>query len=219
MTRQSRLETDPLIVTKAPLLAEAMPFVAHSQIRNRGTLGGSLAHADPAAELPVITLALGARFHIRSAQNDRWARAEDFFLGMFTTDLKPEEILIEIEIPPAPARMGWSFMEVARRKGDYAQMGVAAVVSIDEQGICRSARLVYLNGGDRPVEAKEAARQLVGEPVDDKVIESSAAIAADREIDPWGNIHASPAYQRHLARVLTRRALQQAFERAAQPSR
>jgi carbon-monoxide dehydrogenase medium subunit len=212
MTRQRKLESDPLIAQWAPILAEAMPFVAHPQIRNRGTLGGSLAHADPAAELPVIMVALGARFHIASEGGDHWMSAERFFLGMFATNLKPEEMLVEIEIPAMPPRTGWSFLEVARRKGDYAMLGVAALVRLDERGICEDARLVYLNAGDRPVEAKGASRLLVGTKVEETAIEA-AAEAVGGEIEPWGNVHASAEYQLHLARVLTRRALKQAYDR------
>jgi carbon-monoxide dehydrogenase medium subunit len=214
MVRQRRLERDSLIAQNAPLLAEAMPFVAHPQIRNRGTLGGSLAHADPAAELPAVALALGARFRAQSAAGERWIPAEDFFLGPFTTALAPEELLVEIELPPLPLRSGWAFLEVARRQGDYAMMGVAAVLSLDERGLCQSARLVYLNAGEGPLEARQAARSLLGEPVGDAAAESAAHIAAEQEIDPWGNVHATPAYQRHLARVLTRRALLRARDRA-----
>ena len=210
MARQRRLETDPLIGEAAPVLAEAMFYVAHPQIRNRGTLGGSLAHADPAAELPVITVALGARFRLRSSRAERWVRAEDFFQGLFTTSLQPEEVLVEVELPPVPPRTGWSFLEIAPRQGDYAMLGVAAMVTLDEQGVCRNARLVFLNAGDSPVDAREAARLLLGETPGEAVIEAAAAMAANREIDPWGNVHASPDYQRHLAQVLTRRALQQA---------
>jgi aerobic carbon-monoxide dehydrogenase medium subunit len=214
MTRQRKLETDPLIASLAPLVSEAMPYVAHPQIRNRGTFGGSLAHADPAAELPVIALALGARILARSTRGERWIPAEDFFLGMFATDLAPDEILTEVELPAMPKGAGFSFLEVARRQGDYAMLGLAAVISLDEQGACGFARLVFLNAGDGPVEAREATRHLLGNSISDEGIEA-AAVLVDREIDPWGNVHASPDYQRHLARVLTRRALEKARERAA----
>src|SRR5512133_1158114 len=120
MTRERRLEFDPLVAQLTPLLAEAMPNVAHPQIRNRGTLGGSLANADPAAELPVIMLALGARLKARSADLERWVDAQNFFSGMFTTDLAPNEMLVEIELPAAPVHTGWAFLEVAPRAGDYA---------------------------------------------------------------------------------------------------
>ena len=215
MIRERQLEFDPLIPKWSPLLEEAMPHVAHPQVRNRGTLGGSLANADPAAELPVIMLALGARLKARSASDERWIDAQDFFSGMFTTDLAPDEILVEIEVPANPPRTGWSFMEVAPRAGDYALMGVAAQVTLDENGVCRQARLVYLNAGDGPVDAKDAAAILKGQIPGDDVMESAADSASQKEINPFGNIHASPDFQRHLARVLTRKALQQAVQRAS----
>lgn len=216
MTRERRLELDPLVPNRAPLLAEAMPHVAHPQIRNRGTLGGSLANADPAAELPVIMLALGARFKARNASGERWIEGPQFFSGMFTTDLAPDEILVEIEVPSMPARTGWSFIEVAPRAGDYALMGVAVLATLDGRGVCKRARLVYLNAGDGPVDAKESARLLEGSVPDEAAIEAAAESASRNEIAPFGNIHASPEYQRHLARVLTRRALALALKRAVE---
>jgi carbon-monoxide dehydrogenase medium subunit len=216
MTRERRLEFDPLIARRSPLLAEAMPHVAHPQIRNRGTLGGSLANADPAAELPVIMLALGARLKARSAAGERWVAAPDFFSGMFTTDLAPDEMLVEIELPLIPKRTGWSFMEFAPRAGDYALMGVAVLLSLNERGICKRARVVYLNAGDGPIDAVNTARLLEGETLHVEIIETAAALASEKEINPYGNVHASIEYQRHLARVLTRRALEQALKRAVE---
>ncbi|OGO39813.1 MAG: hypothetical protein A2Z03_03235 [Chloroflexi bacterium RBG_16_56_8] len=214
MTRERRLEFDPMVAKWSPLLAEAIPFVAHPQIRNRGTVGGSLAHADPAAELPVIMLALGARYKARRASDERWIAASNFFSGMFSTGLAADEILVEIELPPMPPRTGWSFMEIAPRPGDYALMGVAVLIALDDRAACRQARLVYLNAGDGPLEAKEAARLLEGEMPKEAVIEAAAAFAAEKEINPFGNVHASPDFQRHLARVLTGRAIRRAVQRA-----
>ncbi len=214
MTRQRRLERDPLVKQHAPLLHETMPFVAHPQIRNRGTLGGSLAHADPAAELPVIALALGARIKAASTRGERWITADDFFRGLFTTDLAADEMVTEVALPALPPGAGTAFVEFARRRGDYALMGVAAVVTLDEKGVCRQARLVYLNAGEGPVNARLAAGLLHGETPSAQVIQAAAAMAADTEISPMGNVHASPEYQRHLARVLSKRALTQAFARA-----
>jgi CO/xanthine dehydrogenase FAD-binding subunit len=214
MTRERTLELEPLISKRYPLLEEAMPHVAHPQIRNRGTLGGSLANADPAAELPVIMLALGARLKVRGADSGRWVEASSFFSGMFTTDIASGEMLVEIELPAQPSRTGWSFLEVAPRAGDYALMGVAALVTLDENRKCKQARLIYLNAGDGPVDAKEAAQLLEGETFKDELIESAAALASEKEINPFGNLHASPEFQRHLANVLTKRALKTAFQRA-----
>lgn len=214
MTRERQLEFAPIIPKLVPLLAEAVPHIAHPQIRNRGTLGGSLANADPAAELPVIMLALDARMKVRSTSAERWVDAPNFFSGIFTTDLAADEMLVEIELPYTQARTGWSFMEVAPRAGDYALMGVAALVTLEESGACKQAKLVYLNAGDGPVDAKEAAKLLEGERLEDKLIESAAALASEKEINPFGNIHTSPEFQRHLANVLTRNALKQAMKRA-----
>ncbi len=214
MTRQCRVERDPLVAQLVPLLHDTLPYIAHPQIRNRGTIGGSLVHADPAAELPVVAVALNARFRVQSASGERWLSADQFFLAMFTTAVMPDELLVEIAFPVLPSNTGWSFMEFARRHGDYALMGVAAWVTLDERGACREARLVYLNAGNGPVDAKQAALQLHGQVRSAEAIEAAAATAADKEISPTGNIHCTPEYQRHLARVLTRRALKQAFERA-----
>jgi len=214
MTRQRRLEREPLVAARAPLLHEAMPWVAHPQIRNRGTLGGSLAHADPAAGLPVVALALQARLRAQSAGGERWIDAADFFVGLFTTALAPDEMLVEIVLPPLPARTGTAFVEFARRRGDYALMGVAAVVTLDDAGRIRQVRLVYLNAGEGPLLAAQAAGQLVGQQPAAQRMAEAARLAAETEIAPSGNVHATVAYQRHLAAVLTRRALQRAVERA-----
>jgi carbon-monoxide dehydrogenase medium subunit len=214
MTRQRKLERDPLVPRLAPLLAEAVPNIAHPQIRNRGTIGGSLAHADPAAELPAVAVALDARFRLRRANGERWVDARDFFHGLFTTELEPDEMLVEVALPPAPPRSGWAFMEVARRHGDYAQVGIAARVTLDDAGRCREARLVFLSVGDGPVEAREAAGMLAGTDLSDDAIAAAADKVSREEIDPTGNIHASADFKRHLARVLTGRALRRAHARA-----
>jgi carbon-monoxide dehydrogenase medium subunit len=214
MTRERQLESNPLISRWAPLLTEAAPYIAHPQIRNRGTIGGSIVNADPAAELPVLMLALNARLKAARTSGERWIDAQNFFMGMFTTALEPEEILVEIELPAMSPRTGWSFMEVAPRAGDYALMGVAVLVTLDQNGKCERARLVYLNAGEGPMEALEAEKDLIGESLTDRLIESAASKASATEITPFGNIHTSPEFQRHLANVLTKKALKQASQRA-----
>jgi len=216
MTRERDLEFDSFIAKQTPLLNEAMPFIAHPQIRNRGTIGGSIVNADPAAELPVLMLALNARLKAKKISGERWIDAHDFFVGMFTTALEPDEILVEIEIPFMQEHTGWSFVEVAPRTGDYALMGVAALVSLDESGKCKLAKLVYLNAGEGPVDAKEASETLRGEILNENLIEDAAVFASEKEINPFGNIHTSIEFQRHLAKVLTERALQQANLRAGE---
>jgi 6-hydroxypseudooxynicotine dehydrogenase subunit alpha len=216
MTRERQLEFDQLLAKRCPLLTEALPFIAHPQIRNRGTIGGSLVNADPAAELPVLMLALNARLKARNTSGERWVDAKDFFVGMFTTALKADEMLVEIELPVMPTRTGWAFMEVAPRAGDYALMGVAALITLDENGKCEHVKLVYLNAGDGPVDAKESALLLEGEKPGDKLIDSAAGLASEKEITPYGNVHASPEFQRHLAKVLTQKTLRQAIQRAGE---
>ena len=214
LTRQRRLERDLSVAEVAPLLHETMPFIAHPQIRNRGTLGGSLAHADPAAELPAIAVALRARFRLRKAGGERWVDAADFFAGLFTTLLEPDEILVEVAIPPLPPHTGCAFLEIARRHGDYAQVGIAALVTLDDAGRCREARLVYLSAGDRPIVAREAARLLAGQEISPQAITAAADKASRDEMEPFGDVHATAEFKRHLARVLTGRALRKAAERA-----
>ncbi len=214
MTRQRTLEHDPRVAEAAPLLAEAVPLIAHPQIRNRGTVGGSLSHADPASELPVVARALDARMRLASTAGERWVSAADFFQGMFTTALQPEELLVEIVLPHPPDGSGSAFVEFSRRSGDYALMGVAAVVALDPSGACRSATLVFLNAGEGPAVAGQAAGMLVGERIDPAVARRAAAHASENEIEPFGNLHATPAFQRHLARVLAVRAILSATERA-----
>jgi carbon-monoxide dehydrogenase medium subunit len=216
MTRQRRLERDALVAERAPLLHETMPWVAHPQIRNRGTLGGSLAHADPAAELPVVAVALEATLRVASsASGERWIPAAEFFQGLFTTALALDEMLLEVALPPLPARTGTAFVEFARRRGDYALMGVAAVITLDEGGQVARARLVYLNAGEGPVLAPKAAARLEGRLPSSQAVAEAARLAAETEINPNGNVHASTAYQRHLAAVLTRRAVARAVGRAS----
>ena len=216
MTRLRQLERDALVAARVPLLHASLPHIAHTQIRNRGTFGGSLVHADPAAELPAVTLALDARYHVQNAAGARWIDSSAFFNGLFDTDIDPDEIMVEIALPPIPARTGYAFLEVSRRRGDYAMAGVAALVTLDESGVCERARLVYLNLGDVPLDAQGAAGLLIGEKQSDELFEFVAARAADEEIMPIGNLHASIEYQQHLSRVLTRRALLQAYLKAGQ---
>ncbi len=215
MTRQRQLERAPLVAERLPLLAAAMVHVAHPQIRNRGTVGGSLAHGDPAAELPVLAVALGARFRLVSTGGERWVAAADFYQALFATALKADEILVEIELPAMARQAGWAFHEVARRHGDFAQVGVAATLELDAAGLCRRAKLVLLSVGDVPMVASRAAALLVDQPLNEAAIQAAAHLAADQEIEPGGDIHASEPYKRHLAAVLVRRALAEAGQRAS----
>ncbi|MBU0704306.1 MAG: xanthine dehydrogenase family protein subunit M [Chloroflexi bacterium] len=216
MTRQIQVEHDALVAERSPLFQGAMPSVGFRQTRNRGTIGGSLAHADPAAELSAVTVALDARFRLRSQAGERWVPAAEFFLGPFFTALDVGELLVEIELPPMPPRSGWCFQEITRRHHDFAMAGVAVLVTLDaDKKQCEQARVVLFSVGDGPVEARQAAETLKGQAPTSEVIRAAAETAANDDIDPGGDIHASAKYRRHLSQVLARRALTQAFERAA----
>jgi CO/xanthine dehydrogenase FAD-binding subunit len=213
MTRQCALERDANVRQFAPLVVETMPHVAHPQIRNRGTVGGSLAHAEPAAELPAVMITLGARLHLRSKRADRWLSADEFFTGLFATALQTGELLTTVEIPTLPERTGYAFEELARRHGDFALLGVAAAVTVDETGACRAARITLVNPGAGAERMQRAASSLIGRAIDDAAARAAGEIAA-ADLTATGDVHASPAYRRQLARVLTRRTLLRAFERA-----
>jgi carbon-monoxide dehydrogenase medium subunit len=213
MTRQRTVERSTLIAEHAPLIAEAMPAIAHPQIRNRGTFGGSLAHADPAAELPALAVALQARLRAQCQKADRWLSAEDFFLGPLTTALEPEELLVEVMIPPLAPRTGTAFAEVARRHGDYAMVGAAAIVSLALDGTIDRCDLVFFALGDRPIHAYAAEQALRGNHPTAEVIRA-AAEAIDVDIDPSSDMHATAAYRRYVAKGVARKTLTHAAKRA-----
>lgn len=213
MTRQRAVERSALVAERAPLVHETMPFIAHPQIRNRGTFGGSIAHADPAAELPAVMLALEADFVLRSARGERRLPASRFYTGLFETALEPEEILVDVAIPGLPPGTGWAFREVSRRHGDYALVGAAALLTLGG-GVCTGARITFLSVGEGPTEAVAAGRGLRGQPLTEDAVEAAAETASTTDIDPPADIHASEAYRRHLAKVLTRQVLNTAAVRA-----
>ncbi len=213
MTRQRSIERSPLVAARAALVAEAMPDIAHPQIRNRGTIGGSLAHADPAAELPALMVALDAQIRAQSSVGERVIPAREFFLGVFTTALEPEEIVSEVVIPPLPKHTGTAFEEMARRHGDYALAGAAAVVTLGAGGVVAECTLVLFSIGDAPVHALSASGVLLGvHPTEEAIRAASEAL--DDDISPSGDIHATAEYRRHLSKVLVRRTLARAIERA-----
>jgi CO/xanthine dehydrogenase FAD-binding subunit len=212
MTRQRAAEDDPLIASRYPLMVAALRWVGHPQIRTRGTIGGSLAHADPAAELPAVAAVLGARFALASARRERVVDAADFFTGYLTTALEPDEMLTEIRLPPPPGRAGWAFTEVARRHGDFALVGAAVLLVGDGEGRCAEARLAFTGVGAGPVRVPEAERLLAGERVTDALAAEIRRVVA-RSVEPEGDIHATADYRRHVAGVLAARALIEAAGR------
>ena len=212
MTRHAAVEKSDEVRRLAPLLAEAMPHVAHPQIRSRGTLGGSLAHADPSAELPAVMIALNATFVLRSRAGERRVTATDFFTGLFTTALTPGELLVAVELPRRAPRAGSAFLEIARRHGDYALAGVAAELSLDERGLITAARVGMLSVGDYPVLARGTISLMGRSPSQEVLLAVAEAIR--EEVDPPSDIHADARYRRQLAGVLARRALTIAADRA-----
>ena len=209
MTRQRQTEQSALVQEHCPLLVQALRHVGHTTIRNRGTVGGSIAHADGAAELPAVALALGAEILARSVRGERAIAADDFFLGFLTTALEPDELLVEIRFPTMSGRVGSSFVEVARRHGDFALVGVAAVVELGAEGTIANASLAFIGVGGAPVRATEAGTALRGSRPDETTFAEVAQQAA-ASLDPPSDVHASGSYRRRVAAVLARRALVEA---------
>ena len=213
LTRQRALERSPDVASQSPLLSATMPFIAHFQIRNRGTLGGSLAHADPAAELPAVALILGAELVLRSARAERVVQAKDFFLGYMTTAMEPNELLTEIRIPAPRPKAGWAIEDVARRRGDFAMVGVAIMVELNGNNTCRDARIALFGVGEKPERMKRAEQWVRGKAVREIQLAAVAQAVSD-DLRPLSDVHASAEYRKEVAGVLTRRALESALKRA-----
>jgi CO/xanthine dehydrogenase FAD-binding subunit len=211
LTRQAAVEESALVAQQCPLLAEAIQYVAHKPIRNQGTVGGNLAHADPTSELPAVAIALDANMVARNRSGERTLSAADFFVGHLTTALAPDELLTEIQLPTWPTGQGWSFLEISPRKGDYALVGVAVTLQV-QAGQCQAARLVYTGVGEHAHRIPAAEQALIGQPATETSFRAAADIAS-RSVDPSSDVHASAAYRRDLVNVLTRRALAQALAR------
>lgn len=212
MTRQRTLERAAEVRARCPLVAEALRFVGHPPIRYRGTVGGSLAHADPAAELPAILTCFGGEVVAQSREGERLIPAEGFFVDLLTTALRPQELLTEVRLRlPSPAA-GWGFLEVARRHGDFALVGVATLLELGDGGTIRAARLSLFGVGPTPVRARAAEEVLAGRAPTAEQFERAAAIVTE-SLQPDSDLHASAEYRREVAGVLTRRALGQALER------
>jgi CO/xanthine dehydrogenase FAD-binding subunit len=215
MTRQQTLERDASLAASLPLLSEAMPWVGHLAIRTRGTLGGSLAHADPAAELPAVAVCLDAKLMLVSPRGQRSLAAEEFFVDYLTTRLEPDEILVEAWFPSVKSHTGQAWIEFARRHGDFALAGVGVSLTLNDEQIT-DARIALTGVGATPVRPTQAEGALVGGTLAERL---EAAVGAVREsLDPPADIHASSEYRVHLAGVLTERALRLAAERARQTS-
>ena len=211
MTRQRAIERSELLRRRLPLLTEATALVGHLPIRTRGTIGGSLAHADPAAEYPAVVTALEGELVVRGPRGERRVRPEKFFVSYLTTSLAPDEILTEIRLPLPPPGSGWAFEEFSRRHGDFALVGIAALLVVEGKR-CAKARLVAAGAGPVPARLREAEQILEGKDLTEQSFEAAAARAAEL-VEPDSDIHASAAFRRHLTRVFTLRALRKARAR------
>ena len=212
LTRHRVLETSPLVAARFPVIAQAMRHVAHVAIRNRGTIGGSLSHADPAAELPMLSLLLDAQIHVRAAIGSRIIPASTFFLGALSNALHDDEIVVQVDLPGLAAGIGWAFEEFSRRAGDFALAALGVLVRVT-QGRISEARIALMGVADTPVRAPAAEALLLGAVASDALIEQ-AVRAACEPLQPPADLHASPEYRRHLAAVLAHRAISAALRRA-----
>jgi CO/xanthine dehydrogenase FAD-binding subunit len=213
MTRHREVELSPIIRDGWPLISECMPFVAHVQIRNRGTLGGSLSHADPAAELPAVMTALEAKFVLRSNRGTRTVPVKDFFVGTLTTATEPGELLAEVRVPPLPRGTGWAFDELSRRRGDFALVGAAALACLTPDGRIEWVRLAFTGAGERPTRARYTEQALRGQSPTEDVVRA-AAEQSSNDLTPESDLHASADYRRDVAKVMARRTLMKAIKRS-----
>jgi CO/xanthine dehydrogenase FAD-binding subunit len=212
MTRQRSLERADIVREAWPLLQEATRYIGHVQIRNRGTVGGSLAHAFPSAELPVAMTALNASFVLRSAQKERVVPVQEFFMDVMTTVLNPDELLVETRVPRLPAGTGYSFQEISRRHGDFALAGAAVLLGLDASGIISHARITFT--GAIPIRGAKAEAILLGQKPSETLFREAAQQATEG-LEQDSDIHASAEYRRHVCGVLARRACVEAATRAA----
>jgi aerobic carbon-monoxide dehydrogenase medium subunit len=212
MTREYVTEGSQTVADTVPLLAAALPLIGHEAIRSRGTIGGSLAHADPAAELPAVARALDAEFVVRGQSGERVVPAAEWFEGFLTTSRRPDELLVAVRFPAAERGTGISFQEVARRHGDFAIVGLAASLTLSD-GAISDARLAFSGVSDVPVRAVGAEDLLVGEGPSPELFEEAARRATD-DIDPPADLHGSSEYRRKVAGALVRRGLRAAADNA-----
>jgi len=209
LTRLRSVEKSAVVEERFPVLAAAMPSIGHFQIRNRGTVGGSISHADPAAELPAICLALGGELVLSSASNQRVLKAEDFFLAPLTTAIRPEELLTEIRLPARTEEWRWGFEEVCRRQGDFAMVGAVSLLEMDGGGVCKSACITMFGVGGTPLRISRAEEALLGNPISDSALRDVSQIVSE-ELDPDSDIHASAAYRKEVGGVIARRTVEAA---------
>ncbi len=217
MTRHAEVERSNVVAEGWPLLHDAIGWVGHSQIRNRGTVGGSVAHADPAAELPAVFAALDATFHLRSKRGSRALGWRQFFVAEFTTALAPDELVTMVEVPAPDPGTGSAFVEFARRHGDFALGGAAVTVKVGRDGRCERAAIALLSAAPAPVRAESAERGLAGATLDEAAIKAAAAEGV-RDLHPTSDLHGSSEYRVRLLRTMIERAVARAWQRAKRPA-
>jgi CO/xanthine dehydrogenase FAD-binding subunit len=211
--RQRQVEHSPLVQQQLPLLIEAVQHIGHMQIRNRGTIAGSIAHADPAAELPALLTCLNGEVVAQSVHGERVMKAEEFFTGYLSTALEPGEMVTEIRFPRIAPQAGWAFMEFARRSGDYALVGAAAVVTATPDDQCTHAHLAMQGVAGSPVRVREVEQMLVGTTLDELTLNEAAERARACVSDDMEDVHATVEYRRSLVSELTKRVLRAAWAR------
>ena len=214
MTRVSAVEHSAEVAKRFPLLIEVVKYIAHPQIRRRGTFGGAVAHADPAGQLPSISMVMNMQALIKGKGKERWVDAPDLIIGPFMTVIEPDEMLAELVIKPLPARTGSCYQQVSRQSGGYAQSAVASIVTLDEKGSCENVSMVLMSVAEVPILSQKAGEILIGNKPTKEAIEAVAEAAVSEEIDPATDLHASADYRRSITRVLVVRSLTEAFERA-----
>ena len=218
LVRQHRLESDPLVARNVPLLAAVTHYIGHVENRHRGTVGGSLAHADSAAELPTAAITLDAEMVIEGPAGRRVEAAADFFAGWMTTTVAPDELLVAVRFPIAAADAGWGFVEVARREGDFALSAAGAQLRLDATGRISEIAIGVASITDRPVRAAETEAQLLGQVPTPEAV-AAAARAVEDQVTASDDMHATHTYRRHLAATVTQRAVLAAVGRAQEGAR
>lgn len=210
LTRERDIEQSPLVIEKWPFLSKAISFIGHTAVRNRGTIGGSLVHADPSAEIPTALCALDGRIKVVGPSGKKMLPPEEFFLTYLTTSLEPTDILVEVRIPPLPPKTGWSFTELSRRSGDFAIVAVGVLLSMDKAGTCKEPRISMGGVAPTPIRAEEAEALLSGQKISAELIAAAAQEAAEAT-DTEPDYHASAEYRQDMAKVFVQRGLQEAW--------
>lgn len=214
MTRDRTVELDSMVKERAPIVPECLYWMAHPTIRNRGTFGGALAHSDPAGQLPVVAAVMNFKFHIQSKKTDRWVNADDFFVSVYTTCLEADEILTGIEVPAMAKMTGFSYKQMSRQAGESALLGVATILSLDDNGIIKDSRIAYMGVAEKPVMAMKAMEILKGQKPSDALITEAIIATVSDDLDPGADIHASVEFRMHLARTMGIASVKEAIARA-----